>query len=363
LASDVRVHFEIGNIHRQQGNSEAAIDAYQNALSQSDDINDPELSAAILNRLALVYWIYDQYSLAYQTARQVLELPKVNQFAHANAQSILGMIAWVTGRLSQAEEWCLKSAKILWQDPNEINQGGAYNRLGLVYFSMGKLAEAFQAFLQALKVREKVGDLWGQGFAANNLGQVEIERGNFEEANELLGAALALFDRIDSDDGRMVVLANQGRAYLRQSMSAEALPHLNAALDLAEKLDKQSAYGLGDIYLLLGEAQILQENWERARIAVQEGLSIVEKFGNREYIGLGYALLARIMVAEGALDEAASLFIKARDVLDEVGARIHSLRTQMWYADLLLQQGNAQIAAEIKQALLDEGHKLGVYLP
>ena len=120
---------------------------------------------------------------------------------------------------------------------------------------------------------------------------------------------------------------------------------------------------MGDIYLLCREAQILQENWERARVAVQEGLNIVEEFGNREYIGLGYAFLARIMVAEGALDEAASLFVKARDVLDDVGARIHSLRNQIWYANLLLQQGDAQIAAEIKQAVLDEGDKLGVYLP
>jgi len=201
-------------------------------------------------------------------------------------------------------------------------------RLGRVCFSLGELGKAARLFSASLELRGELNDLWGQAFAHNNLAKVAIERGDFAAAERELRRAEQLFGRIDSRDGLMVVLANWGRLWLRRGEARAALPPLNRALQLALEIGKWSSYGLGDIYLLLGEARLNLGEPDLAGAAITEALRLVETAGNTEYIAGGLALRARLLAEQGQADEARAVVMRARQLAQQAGGQLLPARVE-----------------------------------
>ena len=352
----------LGHLYRQKGVSAGSIRAFRQALElarQADNVMD---QARILNSLSLVYWIYDRYRQAYRAAASVLKLPGVSESERAIAQSHLGMISWLVGRLSRAEEWCQKSVEILLAHGDEASLAGAFNRLGLVYFSQGQLTKARAAFNRSLKIRRNLNDYWGQAYCLNNLGKVATEQGRFEQAMALLISAQQLFEKIDSPDGLMVVYTNQGRNLLRQKRAGQAWPRLTRALQLAMEIGKWSAYGLSDIYLLIAQASLELGKIRRARTAVDEALKLVEAAGNREYIALGQATLAQIYEVQGEARLAETMYTQALALFEQVGNPPGFLRTKLNYAQFLAKQGQVEVASTLEKEARDEAVRFGLEL-
>ncbi len=308
----------LGSLHRQTGRSQPAIDAFKQALELADTPGD---KARLLNNLAFVYWLYDQYRPAYQAVRRALTLPDAPVDTQAISRSHLGMIAWLIGRLTEANQQCRQAVQMLRRGGNEAELAAACNRLGLAMFSSGEIEEAEKMFNQSFVLRKKLNDWWGEAFSRNNLAKVAIDRADFVTAATMLDEAEKMFDRIDSRDGLMVVFTNRGRLLLRQGQLDEAGTSLDYALQLAMGIGKWSSYGLGDIYLLLGELLLDKNDTERAELAIIEGLRLVETAGNREYIAIGYALRTRLQRQQNKSGAAADSLARAEQTAQQVGGR------------------------------------------
>jgi tetratricopeptide (TPR) repeat protein len=352
----------LGQLHLQKGASVRAIAAFQQALDLAKQAQDVTTQARLLNNLAFVYWMYDHYRDAYRAAQAVLKLNGVSPNERGAAQSHLGMVAWLIGRLDEAETWGQKSINILQQTEDEPNLAGAYNRLGLTYFTRGKFAAAKQAFSDSLKIRRRLGDDWGQAYCLNNLGKVAMEQGNFERATSLLKSAQNLFQRVDSPDGLIVVYTNQGRIRLYQNQPNQAFPILIEALHLAMEIGKWTAYGLADIYLLIAQIKLAQGELERANAATTQALKLVETAGNQEFIARGQAMLAQIQAAQGQQAQAEQMYQKAVKLFKQIGSPAGVLRTQLSYAQFLAAQGQAKKATTLGQQVREEAGRLGLFL-
>lgn len=319
LAPALENHETLGGLYRQQGQSQPAIAALKQAYALAET---PAERARVLNSLAFVYWLYDQYEPARQAAAAALRLPGAPAESQAVAHSHLGMIAWLRGQFGPAESHCAAAVKTLRAmlaepelpaaDQRRLADllAGAANRLGLVAISLGRFQPATSAVTMALRLRERLGDVWGEAFCRNNLARIAIDENEPGAAQQQLRQAEQLFSRIDSQDGLMVVYANRGRLRLARSEPAAAQTALNEALRLAIDIGKWSAYGLGDIYLLLAEAKMALGEPDRAEAALNEALRLVETAGNTEYIALGYALRSRLRREQG--DAAAA--VHSRDL-------------------------------------------------
>lgn len=356
LHESVEGYEALGNLARQQGDFGQAIDHFLAALELArQEKKDTPAMARLLNGLAFAYWLHDRYREAYRSAKNVLELPNVSPGEQAIARSHLGMVAWLAGQLKEAEKWCKQAVAGLFDLGNRVDLAGAYNRLGLVYFSMGRLAEAGQLFNDALNVRRELRDDWGCAYCLGNLAKVAIEQEEFEQAESLLGQAEQIFNHIESRDGLMVIYTNRGRALLAQHGVDEAVIYLGRALNLAMEINKWSSYGLGDIYLLMAEAELQRRQYDRAEQAICEALRLVETAGNREYIATGYMLQARLRAARGHLDQAIPLIQQAIALYEKVGSRPGVIRARQVYVGLLAEQGLTDQAAVEMQRVLAAG--------
>lgn len=322
-------HEMLGKLHRQTGQAQPAIDALKQAYRLADA---PPAQARVLNSLAFTYWLYDQYEPAHKTATSALQLVGATEETRAVAQSHLGMIAWLTGRFGEADEHCLNAVRTLRAMLNDPvwpplekrrlaeSLAGAANRLGLVKISLGEWPAAKSIVTLALQLRQRLNDVWGEAFCWNNLAKIAIETGEPDGAEIHLQKAVDLFSKIDSQDGLMVAYTNQGRRLLALGRAVEAQEVLNRALQLALDIGKWSAYGLGDIYLLLAEAKITRNNLAQAETALAEALHLVETAGNLEYIALGYALRSQLQQRQGQAAAARQSYDLATQKARETGS-------------------------------------------
>lgn len=353
----------LGNLYRQRGEADESIRSFNKALRLARLAEDYNSEARILNGLAFVLWLYDSYQEADEAAASVLKLPNVSDTERAIAQSHLGMILWLRGQLMDAEYWCQKAVELLEDtDGNDASLAGAYSRLGLVYFARSQYGDAKVMFNQSLKIRQRLEDYWGQAYGLNNLGKVATDQGDFDQASSLLLSAEYIFDSIDSKDGLMVVFANRARVLLRQGGQAdEAIPLIEKALTLANQIGKQSAYGLGDIYLLMAQAQIQQQELEQARVSTDKAMHLVEVAGNQEYMAKALALQAQIYTAQGNSEQAEETFKQAISLFKRVGNPAGLLRTRLRHAQFLTVQGQTN-GADLEQEARMEAARIGLHL-
>ena len=352
----------LGNLYRQQGAWTESVNAFKHALEFAQESGDVDKQAQLQNNLAFTLWLADEYKEASDYASVVLKLEQVSPTEQATAQSHLGMIAWVLGHFREAENWCEKAVNTLTQGGDEARLAGAYNRLGLVYFSRGKFAEATDVTKQALAVREKFNDMWGKAYCLVSLGRIAAEQGNFDQAATHFTEAREFFETIGSNDGLLVVYTEQSRTQLLQGNAGEAMPPLGKAFQLAQELGKRSAYGMGDIYLLMAEASLQQGQIDRAKSSMDSAIKLVEGAGNQAFVAAGRAVMAQIYAAQDKPVQAEKMYQAAIELFEKVGSPAGLLRTKLAFAQFLAGQGRTDIAAMMEQEARSEAQSTGLYI-
>jgi tetratricopeptide (TPR) repeat protein len=349
----------LGRLYREQGQVAKARQALQRALELARPQADVDAIARLTNSLAFAQWISDSYVEAYRTAASVLKMNGVSLANIAQAESHMGMVAWLMGQLNQAEQHCRRAVDLLSPAPELGNIGSAYSRLGLVYFSMGELVKAEEMFMRSLAARRALRDRWGEGYLHVNLGRIALERGDFEYASAKFGEASQLFERIESQDGLMVTRTNQGQAQTRQGQPRAALTLLEEATAIAKQIGKYSGYGLSEILIFKARAYLALNDLHRAQNALEEALKIVTAAGNQEYLAHAQLTLAQVLAQQGRDDEAQQLYQKTLALAQQVNCAAGRIQTQLHYAHLLAAQGRHKRAAALRQDAQHEAQRLG----
>lgn len=352
----------LGHLYRQAGKRVESVQAFQRALELVEPEDNVAERARILNGLVFTFWLYDYYKEAYQHAASVLKLPQLPDPERATAQTHLTTILWLLGRLSEAETWGHKAVQTALKCGDEARLAEAYYRLGLVYAAQGKLADAPIVLRRTVELRRKLQDVAGEADCLKELGKIALERGDFEPAHQFLNSARQFFEQTQQQSGLMAVYTYLGEAALVQGRPNETLALMNRALPPAMELGQRSVHLLSEIYLLIAQASLAVGKVNRAKAAADNGLKLVEAVGNREFVALGQAVLAQIQAAQGDFPGAEILYQKAITLFEEVGSRPGLLRTQLSYAQFLVQQGQAEKAAALEETVRAEAAKIGLYL-
>jgi tetratricopeptide (TPR) repeat protein/predicted Ser/Thr protein kinase len=365
-------HEELGHLYRRKGQAAEARENLVKAIDLARQAHRRDAEARILNGLAFVLWLADQYVDAYRTAASVLKIDGISPANLANARSHMGMVAWLMGRLTEAEDHCRAAMELLKDARDAENLGNAYNRLGLVTFSLGKLAEADALFARALELRRAQGDWWGQGYCLVNQSKVAIERGALEDAQAHLAEANALFEKIESLDGLMVTRTNQARAFLAQGQAAAALPRLDDAVQLAKRMGKWVGYGASEIYTLMAQARVAAHlagdpgalgDLDQAYTEASDALKRVVATGNLEYMARAHWALAQIATARNQATEAETHFAQALALFQQMRHPSGWIYAQRDYAYFLTAQGQPDRAAPLLQQAEQEAKRLNFWWP
>jgi tetratricopeptide (TPR) repeat protein len=170
---------------------------YRQSLEILRPLNREEKTAEILNNLGLV--MLEQLDPSTQTIlEEALEIWE-NLGYQANSARVLGNLGylhWKLGHLDQAEHYLNKAITL----GKGLELSDIYNNLGMIRFSQMNLKAAKDAYQQALNCPETKDNHQGQALFLYNIAEVNLRLGLLREASTILEKLHLLATSLKSDD-------------------------------------------------------------------------------------------------------------------------------------------------------------------
>jgi DNA-binding winged helix-turn-helix (wHTH) protein/tetratricopeptide (TPR) repeat protein len=184
----------LGVLYNRSGRIDEAEAMHLEALEVARGIDEPELSARILQNLAIVAEDRNQWAvsteyldlamLEYQRAgREVLPGQLFSAYANLKMDQ---------GELAQAEDYLEQALSAFRGVGDRRNEAMMLNNSGYLKRLQGRMEEAEIFHLQSLEIREEIGDRVGVGRIYGMLGVVYRARGEYDEARKAALAAIGI---------------------------------------------------------------------------------------------------------------------------------------------------------------------------
>jgi len=113
----------------------------------------------------------------------------------ASSYHQLGNVAYLGGKLAQAEQWYRKSLEIEEALSSRPGMAGSYHQLGIVAQGRGELTQAEQWYRKSLEISEALGNRPGMASTYAQLGLLCEKRQNHATALDWNVRCVALFEQ------------------------------------------------------------------------------------------------------------------------------------------------------------------------
>lgn len=226
--------------------------------------------SAILHRYLDNGGFYHEAQLLHASAARTAE-PDVRAAILCN----LGVIFWRIDRPQEALDKYLRALDVARDNGDRTIEVRALNNIGLVDEHLGRYEEALRRFADAARVAGEVGDRPGQARALDNLGNVTEYLGRYDEALEHKQQALAIAREIGDLGGEASTLNNLGNVYERTGDHHTALAHYRQALEIGRRIGQAEIEGhaldnVGAAYRHIGDGEKALDHHRRAIALARE---------------------------------------------------------------------------------------------
>jgi len=261
---------DAGELLHLLGNTAAAKQTYEQALSLTKRTKDQLEAARIHNDLAYLYFLTGDNDHAQQHCQTALAVARSfhDRSVEAEALYLLGETFYNTD-LAKATELQQQSL-VLWRELGR-QRGQALSLVALAYYfaNAGQRAEAFSSCEQALSLARPANDVAVETLALIATGNIKRKFGEKQEALTAYQSAKALAERIGDKTSQAIVIGGVGAVSLEMNDLQTALEYTEraAALFAANGQKWGAAEGnmdLGTIYHALGDEQKALENLNTA---------------------------------------------------------------------------------------------------
>jgi CHAT domain-containing protein len=213
----------------------------------------------------------ERYELAYQTARQALNLSERlgDRRRRMRATNLLAVAAFHTNRTSEAIRYFKQASATAEEVGVAQGRGLALSRAGMLLRLTGRYEDALFCFNEALRFYRRQRHKAGEALTLSQIGGVYADTADYAKAAQILQEALSLARRLADPGSHAVILqrlltVEKGRgnfsSALRYGEQAEALLAGQApALRNLELL-----YQLGATHAALGQQRQAAERFEQA---------------------------------------------------------------------------------------------------
>jgi len=341
---DPWTHAELADfLKRRQDRNQAAIDAYHELLRLDPTYIRPHVD------LCQLYTRTDDHPLAESEAHTAIDRYHVLTLTHGEAQALLclgeaqreqggthlvdarrnveqaraliesldepynrsratyyqGLVEYSAGRLREASGIFDQAATQLREVGNRVLEGLALMNLGVVNYYLGQPSPALPYYQRGREVFVQVGDERRVAEIDVDVAGLQVDYGiNPEETRRSLQNARANLEKLGHVDFQLVAMQNEAETYRYAGRLQQSKTLLQAALEIAK--EKQLAGKTTELRLALARTDIQANNYEAARIALEE---LVANGGDDEArIALGTVLtrLGDFAAAKGHLERALS---------------------------------------------------------
>jgi tetratricopeptide (TPR) repeat protein len=403
------IHAGLGELLLTIGQYEEAQEHLETALTLADELGDAEAQAHTCRWLARLYEVRGEYEPAlvwidrgllilgdrltpsavelrliggliltrqgdYQRAKQqalacLLAAEQIQSPSIiARSHNLLGNIARNKGRIRESAAHIEESLRLYREIGDLQGQAIALNSLGNAYFDLGQWTEADGFYRQAGQTLSQLGNIYNRIFVDNNLGGIALNQGRLDDALLYYRRALTSLELIGGSPWvKGVIHLNLGATHTRRDELVVALEHLTTSRNLFARAKNRDL--LPEMHRRFAEAYLADHDLSRAREEGLAALSVAEELAVTSEQGLAWRVMGEIDAAGGQYGDAEDNFLKAIELLQNLGdnyglacaqlalARLYDGRQEYARRDELLQECSLVFerlgaAVELKQSQL-----------
>ena len=224
---------KLGNIARDSGRYDEALEYQNNALNRFSDVDDVVMTRIAIGDIYVAKGLFEEAESNYTQARTTAESASSRRDL-ASALNALGSLYTVTGRLPQALQLSMQSLRISEEVENTWGMAAAYTGIGNAYNTMGTNQLAILNYELADSLHALSGNELARATPINNIGTIYYHQGDYASSLPLFEKALRIQEenRIE-DDFTVLLQGNIGAAHMKMGHYDVAQPWIDRGLEMS----------------------------------------------------------------------------------------------------------------------------------
>ncbi|MEM6432631.1 MAG: tetratricopeptide repeat protein, partial [Cyanobacteria bacterium P01_D01_bin.115] len=290
-----------------QGQFEAAISLYEQALAIYQEMSDRAGEMLTLLNLGLAHNAFGQYEQAISFYEPLLNFAQEDT---ANTESQLKQRQWEgdalgglaisyreLGQYERAISLFQEQIPILQELEDRFEEGRALGRLGIAYRVSERYEQAIEVLLQRIDIAREIDDRAGEGSGLGNLGLAYDGLGQYEEAIEAFEQRLVITRELNQLDRESLTLGNMAETYVNLGEIEEAIALLQQGLKIAreinytdqevrilDRLESLSVFSTSTGSEILAVEDVLDENSREIALGFDDGEPVSRRLSNTHQI-------------------------------------------------------------------------------
>lgn len=356
LKVEIQTLLQIGGNYDSLGQSQKALNIYQEALALSQQVGDPARGVDILQVIASTYNKLSQYPQALETAQKALIIVQQtlkDPEQEAEILTVLALIQSNQGNFAEAIAANQRALSIAKQKGDILREMLPLNNLSNIYEQQGQYQQALQMqeqvtaiisqAIQSLEAGDDVGlqrfcpqvrvtDLKTSPFlrascidlvqtsrsaALNNLAQSYSSIGRYSDALKRHQQSLEIVRSLKDRGREATSLNNIGTVYLHTGGYPQALSYFQEALEIAVAIGDRSQQNV--TLNNIGAAYQEQGRYAQALEARQKALKIAQDIGDRSAEGTILNGIGTLYQAQSKYSQSLKAYQQALKIEEELG--------------------------------------------
>jgi len=361
-----------GDVYRNSGDYQEAIEKYHAAFSTWDDaehvqkpesvpwaINQASRNADLCRKLSVSYEYASNYDESALWIDKAVEfLPEDSSKTASRVYAAKSATHFRKGEYEDAIDWGERALRIARGSGNSGDMAYAHNIIANTFIHVGKLHEAIRHLKQAVALYDEEQDFMGMASANSNLGSCYLLSDKLEYAIKHYQVALEVEATVQNDARVAIDHNNLGEVYLMQGQLEKSVALFEKVITAHKNGYAHDALA-GYAMMNISRCKVYEDELDDARDAIEKALDFIRDSGVKVIYLEAQLQHASVLLAEGQLEEAGSLCETTRKEIKAQGARLLEGRADRVLAKILAREGKVDLAIEEINASIELARSMG----
>jgi tetratricopeptide (TPR) repeat protein len=240
-------------------------------------------------------------------------------------------------------------------ETNDINkQMIAFTRIGRCYESLGNDDAALKIYYRAFKLGGREQEKIQMVFVCNSIASIYLKSKNFDSAFSYLSAGEKIANETNNPNNLYAIANGYGLYFLEKGLPQKSVEYFQKAMKIIHKTFPGSDFETG-IYINLGAAFIALNQFDKAKLNLEEALALSRNTGNSRNLSEIYLNLAELHAKKNDFKRAFDFASQYNSISDSLSTEESTRKIAEMQALFDLKQKEKQIReAKARQLILTE---------
>jgi serine phosphatase RsbU (regulator of sigma subunit)/Tfp pilus assembly protein PilF len=221
--------------------------------------------------------------------------------------------------VTQAIEYCEKSAALARESGSDFLLAGALNYMGILYYGLGNYEQTLDNFYQVLSIHEQLSDSIKLSLVYNNIGLILTDLGRIQESIEYYNKSVKIKLNSSDPSGVASTYSNLGLAYDVLGQNEIAMSYYRKSLQIDRKYKNMVGVyvGLSNI----GENFMTQKNYDSAAFYFEGAMALIDQVEEPYYKAELLEQFGRLNTVQKQYEWAIEKYNTSINIAEPIGAK------------------------------------------